>query len=107
MHYALNQSVLAEKITLEHAEAFCWALKKSFDLTNNAGPLPQIAIPLTLWLSQQRQRKHPNLAQRWERQSSHDVQLNYCAETHYSILNNAQLLRALTRMLRALSTSLE
>ncbi|SUJ17912.1 non-ribosomal peptide synthetase [Serratia marcescens] len=107
MHYALNQSVLAEKITLEHAEAFCWALKKSFDLTNNAGPLPQIAIPLTLWLSQQRQRKHPNLAQRWEKQSSHDVQLNYCAETHYSILNNAQLLQALTRMLRALSTSLE
>ncbi len=79
--------------------------EKSFELTNNAGPLPQIAIPLTLWLSQQRQRKQPNLAQRWERQSSHGVQLTYCAETHYSILNNAQLLEALTRLLRSLSTS--
>ncbi|OJT44155.1 non-ribosomal peptide synthetase [Serratia plymuthica] len=106
-HYALNQTVLAKKIAFEHAETFCWALKKSFELTNNAGPLPQIEIPLTLWLSQQRRYKQPNLTQRWEAQSSHSVQLTYCAETHYSILNNAQLLRSLARLLRALSAPLK
>lgn len=103
-YYVLNQTVLAEKITFEHAETFCWSLKKSFELTNNSGPLPRIDIPLTLWLSQQRQHKQPNLTQQWEAQSSHSLQLTYCADTHYNILNNAQLIRTLVQLLCTLST---
>ncbi|MTH46371.1 non-ribosomal peptide synthetase [Intestinirhabdus alba] len=103
-YYALNQSVIGEKMTPEHAEAFCRAVKSSFELIENAGPLPRLDIPVTLWLSEERRSKQPELSQRWKAQSSCNVQLNWCRETHYNILNNARLQRALLGLLGTLST---
>ncbi|NYA42203.1 hypothetical protein HZI31_02655 [Serratia fonticola] len=101
----MNQSVLAEKITLEHAEAFCLAIKKAFELTDSAGELPKLNIPLTLWLNQQRLCKQPDLSQKWQAQSSHSVRLTYCEDTHYGILNNVQLHQSLAILLNALRES--
>ncbi|MGF6190993.1 non-ribosomal peptide synthetase [Serratia sp. 2723] len=98
-HYASNQSVLAEKITIEHAEAFCLAIKKSFELTDSAGELPQLDIPLALCLSQERLCKQADLSSRWKAQSSQNVRLTYCAETHYSIIDSTPLHNALRSLL--------
>lgn len=101
-HYASNQHVLAGKITVEHAEAFCLSIKTSFELTDCAGALPPIDIPLTLWLSQERQYKQSDLSRRWRAQSSRDVQLTYCARTHYDILDDPQLQQSLAKLLCSL-----
>lgn len=100
--YAFNEPILAEKIALEHAEAFCLAIKQALELTDSAGDLPQLDIPLTLWLCQQRLCKQPDLSQKWQAQSSHNVRLTYCEDTHYGILNNAQLQQELPTLLNAL-----
>lgn len=104
-YYVRNQSIVGDKINLEHAVAFCRAIKGSFELTENAGTLPQLSIPLTLWLSENRRSKHPDLMQRWKKQSSCSVQVHWCKENHYSILNNSGLQQKLHEMLGALSTS--
>lgn len=106
-HFVLNQSVLAEKITLEHAEAFCLAIKKSFELTDSAGELPKLNIPLTLWLNQERLRKQPDLSQKWRAQSSHNVSITCCAETHYNILDSTLLHNMLKSLLLNLQCLIE
>lgn len=105
--YAFNEPILAEKIAFEHAKAFCLAIKQSLKLTHSAGDLPQLDIPLTLWLNQARLRKQPNLTQRWKAQSSHNVRLTYCEETHYGILDNARLQQELIILLNSLPVPAE
>lgn len=104
-YYILNQSLLQKRMTPEHAETFCWAMKKSFELTDNVDCLPQLNIPLTLWLRQERLRNQPDLSRKWRAQSTSEVSLTYCSETHYSILNNPQLQQSLTNLLSTLSAT--
>ncbi len=104
-HYALNHPILGERISLEQTESFCLSIKKSFDLTNHVEALPQLDIPMTLWLNQDRLRKHPDLSQQWQRQSSCDIQFTYCTETHYDILDSTPLHNSMRELLHKLSNS--
>ncbi|KXJ03888.1 hypothetical protein AN414_09320 [Serratia marcescens] len=104
-HYALNHPILGERISLEQTESFCLSIKKSFDLTNHVEALPQLDIPMTLWLNQDRLRKDPDLSQQWQRQSSCDIQFTYCTETHYDILDSTPLHNSMRRLLHKLSNS--
>lgn len=104
-HYALNHPILGERISLEQTESFCLSIKKSFDLTNRVEALPQLDIPMTLWLNQDRLRKHPDLSQQWQRQSSCDIQFTYCTETHYDILDSTPLHNSMRELLHKLSNS--